>query len=112
MTGEILTDNDGYQWRIREGEEQHRLWLPITAAERAALVKKAQAESVHLPLLVANMLRQWMATRELSVDELDDVVAGASLSSTSTSGFDLKKLTAESTFDASKLQEWWDPPPK
>lgn len=103
MAGEIQHDKDGNEWRMCGDKEEHALWVPISAAEKEALIARAKAEKVNLALLVANMLRQWMANRELTVDELDGVVAGATLSTTSSSLFDVQKLTYDSSFDSSGL---------
>ena len=63
--------------RVVGGEEQHAIWVPITAAEGAALRKKAQAENINIRYLVANLLRGWMGSGgELSVGDLDRVVGG------------------------------------
>jgi hypothetical protein len=62
--------------RVVDGEEQHAIWVPITAAEGEALVKKAKAENVNIRYLIANMLRAWMKSGELSAADLEGVVGG------------------------------------
>ena len=100
MAGEIQKDQSG-EWRVVDGEEQHAVWVPISMSERESLIKKAKAEGVNLRYLVANMLRQWVASKELSAADLDAVVGGVtSLNTTNT--LDLQQISLTSRIDPSK----------
>lgn len=76
MASNTKTDKFGGQVREEAGEEQVSMWLPITAAEKEAVVQKAMQENVAVPQMLAQCLRGWLKGGELSLDQLDQVVGG------------------------------------
>ena len=100
---EIQTDKYGLQWRTQSGEEQHAIWVPISAAEKDGLIDKAKKENVDVRHLIASFLREWMAPKELSVADLDRVVGGATISTQTSSYLQLSTLSPTLSTQASKL---------
>lgn len=76
MAIEIKTDKLGGEYKVDEGTELYAIWVPVTLAEKEALIKKGKAESIDVPKLTANFLREWLKAKELSEGELKKVAGG------------------------------------
>jgi hypothetical protein len=79
MSEKFEVDETGGEYRIVDGQELVAVWLPITRAEKKALMEKAKAERVNIPKLLTTLLTQWKKGKspaELSVQELAGVAGG------------------------------------
>jgi len=76
MSDELKVDWFGSEVRRAGGRETYALWLPITAAEKEAAVKKAKAEKVDLAEMTADYLRTWLKGGELGSEEMAKVAGG------------------------------------
>ncbi len=90
---EVKKDKFGGEYKTDEGTQLYAIWIPISAAEKEALIKKGEKEKVDVPKLAANFLRQWLKEKELSDAQLEKV-AGGSL--TAGGGLNLQHLLSMS----------------
>ncbi len=76
---DVKIDKHGGEYRVVEGQEMFALWLPMSLAEKEAMMKKATEQKTHVGILVANFLRQWLkgeTPAELSLKDLESVAGG------------------------------------
>lgn len=59
-TGIVQVDSFGGEFKVEAGQEKIALWLPLSLAEKGALLKKAQEEGVSISEIVADHLRNWL----------------------------------------------------
>jgi len=95
MAIEVKKDRFGGDFKVDEGVEHYAMWVPITLAEKEALVKKGEATKVNPGKLVANFLREWLSAGELSAEDLAKVAGGAGMvAPTNATQFNVRQLEA------------------
>jgi len=79
MAEDYKVDAQGGEYRVVEGQEMRAVWVPLSAADKEALVKKATTEGKAVGLLVAGFLKSYLkggASSELSMEDLEQVAGG------------------------------------
>jgi len=76
MSDELKIEWFGGEVHLAGGRETYALWLPITAAEKEAAMKKAKAEKIDLAEMTTDYLRAWLKGGGLGVEELQKVAGG------------------------------------
>jgi electron transfer flavoprotein alpha subunit len=80
MAESFQVDELGGEYRIVDGNEQVAVWLPMTREEKKAVIEKAKADKLNLPLVLATYVREWMKggkSSEVFIEDLAKVVGGA-----------------------------------
>jgi hypothetical protein len=76
---DFKVDKFGGEFREVDGKETFALWVPMSAAEKEAIVKKAKAENVDIAALTGSCLREWLKAKELSTADLEKVAGGGGM---------------------------------
>ena len=77
MATQIQTDKFGGPCRTLNGEEQVALWLPMTVAEKEAVINKAIDSGVSVPEVIVRALRGWLQGKQLNLADLEKVAGGS-----------------------------------
>jgi len=59
--GVVQRDEHGGEYKTENGREYIAMWLPITRAEKAAQLARAERDGVNVSDLVARYLREWVS---------------------------------------------------
>ncbi len=60
MEGVVQRDKFGGEYKVENGKEMVALWLPLSLAEKEALIEKAKLDGTSASELVAGYLRAWL----------------------------------------------------